>query len=244
MRELIHVPMIHSPEALIADVNLWGSAGAEALADYSRANYSDYWSRLQKKIAGLRLRDVRVYYESFISSLTPDLNNNFFKISLVEELQKMDIPEVDVLVPLIKKSRRFIIERTEDRNLMEVMKQAVVNFRLVRLEAQGLDNVLPPGEDVPEEFWQSCVSRIRQAIYDFDLANLRRDEFISERITQTLRVGETGMLFLGALHDVVSRLPQDIKVTVLDESLVKMAQGAVELEIRNREELLRALEQA
>ena len=39
-----------------------------------------------------------------------------------------------------------------------------------------------------------------------------RDAFIAERIGQTLETGETGLLFLGMLHDPVSRLSGDIQV--------------------------------
>ncbi len=40
----------------------------------------------------------------------------------------------------------------------------------------------------------------------------RRDRFIAQRIDATLRRGETGLLFLGALHHAVEMLPDTIKV--------------------------------
>ena len=40
----------------------------------------------------------------------------------------------------------------------------------------------------------------------------RRDTFIAERIGETLQVGETGILFLGILHDLSGRLSADIRV--------------------------------
>ena len=40
----------------------------------------------------------------------------------------------------------------------------------------------------------------------------RRDEFIARRINETLKDGETGILFVGAYHDVNRRLPCDILV--------------------------------
>lgn len=42
-----------------------------------------------------------------------------------------------------------------------------------------------------------------------------RDRHIAARVDATLRQGETGILFLGALHDVVTRLPADIDVTYI-----------------------------
>ncbi|MEI6885050.1 MAG: hypothetical protein WCO02_11225 [Bacteroidota bacterium] len=45
-------------------------------------------------------------------------------------------------------------------------------------------------------------------------SNLRkRDTFIAGRISDTLRVNETGILFIGAYHNIASLLPKDIEVS-------------------------------
>ncbi|HWR11650.1 MAG TPA: hypothetical protein VN445_07505 [Rectinemataceae bacterium] len=45
-----------------------------------------------------------------------------------------------------------------------------------------------------------------------DLLLEKRDAFIAARIDQTLRMGETGILFLGMLHNPAPHLPKDIRV--------------------------------
>ncbi|HEY5529555.1 MAG TPA: hypothetical protein VIL51_08940 [Thermoleophilia bacterium] len=45
-----------------------------------------------------------------------------------------------------------------------------------------------------------------------DLLLAKRDVFIAARIDRTLQAGETGVLFLGILHDLAGRLPADIQV--------------------------------
>lgn len=45
----------------------------------------------------------------------------------------------------------------------------------------------------------------------------QRDEFIAERINETLAEGESGILFIGAYHDVVHRLAPDIRVSQVKE---------------------------
>jgi len=45
----------------------------------------------------------------------------------------------------------------------------------------------------------------------------QRDEFIAGRINETLAEGETGILFIGAYHDVIHRLEPDIKVGEVKE---------------------------
>jgi hypothetical protein len=42
---------------------------------------------------------------------------------------------------------------------------------------------------------------------------MQRDDFIARRIRETLGEGETGVLFIGAYHDILSKLPSDIQVT-------------------------------
>lgn len=50
----------------------------------------------------------------------------------------------------------------------------------------------------------------------------QRDDYIIRRITGTLGEGETGILFVGAYHNILSRLPDDMKVVqVKDVSKVR-----------------------
>ena len=42
---------------------------------------------------------------------------------------------------------------------------------------------------------------------------LNRDKFIAGTITNTLKNDETGILFIGAYHDIISKLPSDILIT-------------------------------
>lgn len=46
---------------------------------------------------------------------------------------------------------------------------------------------------------------------------MKRDEFIARRIDETLGEGETGILFIGLLHDVFRRIPADIDASLLGE---------------------------
>jgi len=40
----------------------------------------------------------------------------------------------------------------------------------------------------------------------------RRDQYIARRINETLRGGETGLLFLGLLHSIRPWLDEDVQV--------------------------------
>ncbi len=54
------------------------------------------------------------------------------------------------------------------------------------------------------------VAGSRRALSDILLQ--RRDQFIGQRINDTLKCGETGILFLGMLHSLERYLKQDVKV--------------------------------
>lgn len=55
-----------------------------------------------------------------------------------------------------------------------------------------------------------------------DLLMAKRDKFIAERINETLRDGEVGVLFLGVYHNVLPRIYKDIAVyEVKERSKVK-----------------------
>ncbi len=45
-----------------------------------------------------------------------------------------------------------------------------------------------------------------------DQLTMERDKFVARTIGQTLKEGETGVLFMGSYHDILARLPQDIMV--------------------------------
>lgn len=68
----------------------------------------------------------------------------------------------------------------------------------------------------------TAVSKEEKAIarrrYDEIKGSLmeERDRYIAGRINDTLKYSETGILFIGAFHDVASKLVDDIEVKTLD----------------------------
>ncbi|MDA2926036.1 TraB/GumN family protein [Acidobacteria bacterium AH-259-G07] len=51
----------------------------------------------------------------------------------------------------------------------------------------------------------------------------RRDRYIANRINSTLRQGELGLVFIGALHRLADKLPEDIEVVQLGEPRLSRA---------------------
>jgi hypothetical protein len=66
----------------------------------------------------------------------------------------------------------------------------------------------------------------------------KRDDFIAKRIDQTLKHGETAILFIGALHNVKNRLPKSIQVRqIKDAAKVKKYQSLLPFYDKHREDL-------
>jgi hypothetical protein len=111
---------------------------------------------------------------------------------IVTELAGAESPNHQLLLSLMKKGATLMGTESPDLLLEE--------YRLVReiLAAKDLEE----------------AARI-EARHDARSRSLlaKRDHYIARRINETLRAGETGLLFLGMLHSLDSRLAKDIRVT-------------------------------
>jgi hypothetical protein len=90
------------------------------------------------------------------------------------------------------------------------------NYRLLfELAKRGAVVV---GSEDPQLLIEERDRLIKKGVANPDLANPydelmeRRDNYIAQRIASTLKDGEIGLLFMGALHRVVDKLPKDIHV--------------------------------
>lgn len=194
-RLLIHVPVVH------AQVDMGSSAeglrkiyierkGLAAWEESRRAT-ERFWKALEEKITSLDLDfgRVRLYQDGL-----PVCGH---EIQVVRELASKGSPNYRILAALM--DRGATLEGTEDSELL------LKEYRL--LEA-GVGSPPAPAAGISSQAANASAS-----------ANIleARDRYIAARIDQTLRPGEIGILFLGALHRVVELLPETIKVMALDE---------------------------
>jgi len=113
------------------------------------------------------------------------------ELDIVTELAKKGSPNHQILVRLMEKGATVM--GTESAELL------IEEYHLIK-------RILETG-DVKDAI--AIESRQKAAS---DLLLKKRDEFIAARIDQTLQPGETGILFLGMLHNVAGLLPGDIHV--------------------------------
>ena len=113
------------------------------------------------------------------------------ELDIVTELAKKRSPNHQILVCLMGKGATVM--GTESAELL------IEEYHLIK-------RILETG-DVKD----AIAIEVRQKAAS-DLLLKKRDEFIAARIDQTLQAGETGVLFLGMLHNIAGLLPGDIHV--------------------------------
>ena len=191
MRKLIYVPIIH----LSADL---GELAAE-MKKHGRSLTSDEdWKKHEKTTVGF-WDSIAHYFDSLEVS-----NFKIYQDGLVAD---GDMGMKIISEGIKKGSRNFeIISRLIDRNARLVRTE---DFSHVKKEYDYLMKIIKS---------KNMIKKILSVlIYKFHKKKLliKRDKFIAQNINATLKSGEAGILFLGAGHEIIPKLPEDIEVVEL-----------------------------
>ena len=188
-RQLIHVPIIHSP----ADMGTLGeSLEAVYIERFGRRHWdeqvalvAEFWKLVRTELDELDLDCDRV---NLYQDGLPVCGKEF---QIVAEAAAQGSENHQLLLDLIARGAALV--GTEDPRLL------LEEYRNVRNALAG---------KLPED--RSAKHIDRQTGAQELLA--KRDVYIGQRIGETLHPGRTGILFLGMAHKVESCLPQDIVV--------------------------------
>jgi len=137
----------------------------------------------------VQLRFNRIYMDGFPAEQAE------VEILLYNNFIEKQFPTFLLIASLVQKGA--ILMGTEDPELLREEYQYLQEVARV-VETQEL----PEGD-------YSWLEKMGQDILK------RRDDFIAARIDSTLKDGETGVLFIGAMHQVEKRLPDDIQIVRL-----------------------------
>ena len=197
MRKLVHVPVIHSHVDMGSAQDevrrVYVERGGEDAWERSRRAIAEFWDATERAVDGLRLdyRKVRLYQDGLpVCGLEE---------KIVRDLSAQGGPNYRILLKLAE--RGAVLEGTEDPDLLRT-EYALIMRTAAHAPATELAG---PSEGAHAAQFQQLL----------DL----RDRFIARRIDATLQEGEVGILFLGALHHVVDKLPPTIEVASLREML-------------------------
>jgi len=187
MRQLIYAPIIHTAADL-------GSAAAEAdrkgaaLAgrrkwDRHKATIERFWEALARYFAGVEAEGLKIYQDGLVA-------DGALGMKIVRDAVRKGSRNYQIIADLV--ARGAAIVRTEDIQIVKAEVDQIM--RLTRATSPG----------------RKMLAALGYKLRSGKLLS-RRDEFIANTIADTLEEGETGALLMGAHHEVLRRLPGDIK---------------------------------
>jgi len=190
VRELIHIPVIHSQ----ADLgNLADSIRKISISKLGLRNWrhsvkaiEQFWRAIRREIElwDLPYEQVRLYQDGL-----PVCNR---EMEIVRDIACAGSPNHQLLLYLMEKGATLM--GTESPELL--LEEYTLIRRLVGTAGRA--------EATRIEHQQKAIS---------EDSLLRRDRFIARRIGETLRAGEIGILFLGMLHSVEPWLDTDVELS-------------------------------
>ena len=189
-RTLLYIPIIHSQSDMGALSESIRKVTLQKLGERvwrQKVNHvRRFWSDVEKILNNLTLSyaQTRVYQDGL-----PVCGK---ELDIVTELAKKGSPNHQILARLIEKGATIM--GTESAELL------IEEYHLIK-------KILETGDAkdaIAIEARQKSAS---------DLLLKKRDQFIAARIDKTLQPGETGVLFLGMLHNPALLLPGDMKVS-------------------------------
>jgi len=192
MRSLVYVPIAHSEADMGSKAELLKQRYVERLGpkrwSKHQALIEDLWRGIRKRLLtqGLQWEKVRLYQDGL-----PVCGR---EMEIVRHVAGQDSTNYGLILELIGKGAR--LEGTEDPELLRreyELASAVVGADDEESRRRASDQYAEEGPKILKA----------------------RDEFIGRRIDQTLLDGETGVLFMGVLHEVDRCLPKSIRVRYL-----------------------------
>lgn len=188
-RTLLYIPIVHSQSdmgSLSESIRKITLQKLGARVWHQKVNLINrFWSMVEDTLNRLSIvyEQTRLYQDG-----VPVCGK---ELDIVKELAKKGSLNHQLLVRLIEKGATIM--GTESSDLL--------------IEEYQLTHLILESEDLKEAI---RVEALQKAASNLLLA--KRDAFIAARIDQTLSAGETGVLFLGMLHNLAGCLPEDIQV--------------------------------
>ncbi len=198
MRELYLVPILH----MSADMgSLASSLDETAKAEFGQEVWqkhkgavSSFWDSIGQFFDALDVKGFKIYQDGMVA-------NGADGLRIIREGISQGSKNYEIIGKLLQ--RGAVLVKTEDPVL-------------VKQEYAYIAKIAHSKSPKEKEVWA-----LRYKVAQGRLLR-QRDDFIAKRIEVTLGEGETGILFIGAYHDVLSRLPEDIQVVqVKDIAKVK-----------------------
>jgi hypothetical protein len=188
MRTLFYVPIIHTSAdlgSLAKDVTKRGIAnlGEEVWKEHIRT-VEGFLDAISHYFDSINVSGMKIYQDGMVAE-------GEIGQKMVEEGLKSGSRNYEIISGLTQKGA--VLVKTED-------------FKFVKEERDRLLAITQA-----KSIARKLITFIKYKLVKNSLLD-SRDEFIAKRIDETLNQGETGIIFIGAYHNIKKRLPQDIQI--------------------------------
>ena len=143
-----------------------------------------FWDSIARYFEKLEVSNFKVYQDGMVA-------DGEMGQKILEEGLKSGSRNFEIILKLIK--RGAVLVKTED-------------FALVKKERDRLVKLTKAMTRIGK-----LIAYLKYRLIKNELLR-KRDEFIANRINGTLNQGETGIIFIGAYHNIKKRLPEDIQI--------------------------------
>lgn len=193
MRTLLYIPVIHMAAdlgTLSSDVTKKGlaSLGEEAW-DKHMETVKGFWDSLDRYFEELKVSGFKIYQDGLVA-------NGDIGQKIVEEGLKSGSKNYEIISKLIRKGAALI--KTEDLTLVKKERDHLMELTKAGTKREQLTAYLK---------YRLIKNRL--------LA--KRDRFMAETVNKTLKEAETGIIFIGAYHNLIPVLEKDIQVKEIKE---------------------------
>ena len=193
MRKLIYVPIIHISADLGDMASEVNKRGSVMIGDVNWKRHKEtilgFWDSIAHYFNSLDVKNFKIYQDGLVA-------DGEVGLKIVSDGEKRGSKNYEIVSRLIRCGAQLV--KTE-------------NFPAVKKEYDYLIKITKA---------KSYLKRIIAALnYRFHKKLLlkNRDNYIAQTIDSTLGQGETGILFLGAYHEIIPRLPENIEILELKE---------------------------
>jgi hypothetical protein len=189
MRKLYLVPIVHTNVDMGSLSSALNEVSKLELGEKVWQKYKDeissLWNYIEQFFGHLDVKGFKIYQDGMVA-------NGADGLRIVREGISQGSRNYEIVGKLLE--RGAVLEKTED-------------LTLVRQEYNYIEKITRSNSHKEREVWALRYKRARDHLLT------QRDDFIVKRIEETLKDGETGILFIGVHHNILSKLPSDIQVT-------------------------------
>lgn len=193
MRRLIYIPIIHISADLgdiASEVDGKGRILAgEEIWKRHKETVLGFWDSLAQYFESLEAKGFKIYQDGLVT-------NGEVSLKIVSDGAKKGSKNYEIVSRLICRGAHLM--KTE-------------NFPWVKNEYDYLIKITKA-----KKHTKKIIAALNYKFHKNKLLR-KRDEFIARTIDNTLEQGETGILFLGANHEIIPKLPEDIEIVELKE---------------------------